>query len=428
MTIARPGSGASGPHSRAGGRSIVRSAVTDSERAAVPDSERVAEARARAQERLHRQRGTLRPLGWAVLFVVVLGSANSHPVPGLHGKALAVTVALCAFAVMLLIAVRDGFPERSVELQTVVIAVMGAAGVAIAGLQPKGASEVAAGVAVFVAITRLPFNAGVAIAGAVTVALGAVTAAAGSSSSAVAAGTLVTVLVGVVAQFLKQSRESQDRTEILLAQLEDARDEQARAAAIAERGRIASELHDVLAHSLSGAAIQLQGARKLAEREHAQPPLSDAIDRASGLVKAGLANARQAVGTLRGDALPTLAQLPALIDSYRADMNLDVTLRIEGDVRILPADPSLALYRGAQEALTNVARYAPSACTTVTVRYEPDRTKLAVDNGASATPPREGMGGGHGLEGLRERIEQAGGTISAGATPEGWQVEIEVPG
>jgi signal transduction histidine kinase len=295
---------------------------------------------------LHRQRGTLRPLGWAVLLVVVLGSANSHPVPGLHGKALAVMLALCVFALTLVVAVRDGFPERSVELQTVVIAVMGAAGVAIAGLQPKGATEVAAGVAVFMAITRLPFNAGVAIGVAVTVALGAVTAAAGSSSSAVAAGTLVTVLLGVVAQFLKQSRESQDQTVILLAQLEDARDEQARAAAIAERGRIASELHDVLAHSLSGAAIQLQGARKLAEREHAQPPLSDAIDRASELVKAGLANARQAVGTLRGDALPTLAQLPALIDSYKADMNLDVTLRIEGDARRLPADPSLALYRG----------------------------------------------------------------------------------
>ena len=95
--------------------------------------------------------------------MVVLGSANSHPVPGLHGKALAVTLALCVFAATLLIAVRDGFPERSVELQTAVIAVMGAAGVAIAGLQLKGATEVAAGVAVFMAITRLPFNAGVAI-------------------------------------------------------------------------------------------------------------------------------------------------------------------------------------------------------------------------------------------------------------------------
>ena len=360
--------------------------------------------------------------------MVVLASANSQPVPGLHGKALAVTLALCVFVAMLLIAIRDGFPERSLELQTAVIAVMGAAGVAIAGLQIKGATEVAAGVAVFIAITRLPFNAGVAIAGAVTVALGAVTAIAGSSSSAVAAGILVTVLLGVVAQFLKQSRESQTQTEILLAQLEDARDEQARAAAIAERGRIASELHDVLAHSLSGAAIQLQGARKLADREHATPRLSDAINRASELVKSGLANARQAVGALRGDALPTLAQLPALIDSYKTDMNLDVTLRIEGDARTLPADPGLALYRGAQEALTNVARYAPSACTTVTVRYEPDHTRLSVDNGASATGPRPGMGGGHGLEGLRERIERAGGTISAGPTTEGWRVEIEVPG
>ena len=401
--------------------------MTGSQQAAAPESERVAEARARADERLHRQRGTLRPLGWAVLLVVVLGSANSHPVPGLHGKGLAVTLALLVFAVTLVVAVRDGFPERSVELQAVVIAVMGGAGVAIAGLQLEGATEIAAGVAVFMAITRLPFSAGVAIGGGVTIALGVVTAAAGGSSSAVAAGMLVTVLIGVIAQFLKQSRESQDQTEILLAQLEDARDEQARAAALAERGRIASELHDVLAHALSGAAIQLQGARKLAEREHAQPPLSDAIDRASDLVKDGLANARQAVGTLRGDPLPTVAQLPSLIESYQADMNLDLTLRIEGEPRTLPVDPSLALYRGAQEALTNVARYAPSACTTVTLRYERDRTTLLVDNGLSATPAREGMGGGRGLEGLRERIERANGSLSAGPTADGWRVEIEVP-
>jgi signal transduction histidine kinase len=381
----------------------------------------------RTRERLRRQRQTLRPLGWAVMLVVVLGSANSDPVPGLHGKGLAVTLALCLFAVTLVIGIRDDFPERSVELQTAVIAAMGAAGVAIAGLQIKGATEVAAGVAVFMAITRLPFKAGIAMGGAVTLAVGIVTAIAGSSSSGVAAGTLVTVLLGVVAQFLKQSRASQDRTELLLAQLEDARDEQARAAAITERGRIASELHDVLAHSLSGAAIQLQGARKLADREHATPRLSDAIDRASELVKGGLVNARQAVGALRGDALTTVAQLPSLIDSYKADMNLDVTLRIEGEARTLPADPSRALYRGAQEALTNVARYAPSACTTVTVRYERHCTKLSVDNGVSATPPRHGMGGGHGLEGLRDRVERAGGTMSAGPTTEGWRVEIEVP-
>jgi len=327
-----------------------------------------------------------------------------------------------------LITIRESFPERSLGLQAAVIAIMGAAGAAIGGLQLEGASGIAAGVAVFLAITRLPIKAGVALAGAITVALALVTAIAGSSSSAVAAEVLVTVLLGVVAEFLKRSRESQDETELLMAELEDARDEQARAAAIAERGRIAGELHDVLAHSLSGAAIQLQGARKLADREHATPRLSDAIDRASELVKAGLGNARQAVGALRGEPLPTLAQLPSLIDSYKADMNLDVTLRIEGSARTLPADPSLALYRGAQEALTNVARYAPSACTTVTVRYEHESTTLSVDNGFSAIPAREGMGGGRGLEGLRERVERAGGTMSAGPTTEGWRVEIEVPG
>ncbi len=369
----------------------------------------------------------LRPLGWAVILVVVLGSVNSHPIPGLHGTALAVALMLCIFAAMLLITVRDSFPERHLVLQAAVIAVMGAAGVAIAGLQIKGAAGVAAGVAVFMALTRLPFRIGVAIGGAVTVALAIVTAVAGSSSSAVAAEILVSILLGVVALFLKRARESQDHTEILLAQLQDARDEQARAAAIAERGRIASELHDVLAHSLSGAAIQLQGARKLADSDHAAPPLSDAIDRASELVKAGLANARQAVGALRGQALPAVSQLPELIDSYKADMNLNVALRIEGQERTLPADSSLALYRGAQEALTNVARYAPSARTTVTMRYEPDRTKLSVDNGASDAPRRQGMGGGRGLEGLRERIERAGGTMSAGPTEHGWRVEIEVP-
>jgi signal transduction histidine kinase len=424
---------------RAGSRSIVRTAVTGSQRASadesertdgserVQQSERVGEARARAGERLRRQRRTLRPLGWVVIVIVVLGSANSDPAPGLHGKALVVTLALCVFAATLLIAIQDCFLERSLELQAAVIALMGAAGIAIAGLQLKGATEVAAGVAVFVAITRLPFNLGVAIGGAVSVALGVVTAIAGSSSSAVAAVMLVTVLLGVVAQFLKRSRESEDRTEMLLAQLQDARDEQARVAAVAERGRIAGELHDVLAHSLSGAAIQLQGARKLADRESAPPALRDAIDRASELVKSGLASAREAVATLRGDPLPTVAELPSLIDSCKRDMNLDVTLRIEGEARTLPADPSLALYRGAQEALTNVARYAPGASTDVVLRYEHDRAKLSIDNGASTIPPREGLGGGRGLEGLRERIERVGGAMSAGPAAEGWHVEIEVP-
>jgi len=119
---------------------------------------------------------------------------------------------------------------------------------------------------------------------------------------------------------MKQARDSQERTELLLAQLEDARDEQARAAAVAERSRIAGELHDVLAHSLSGAAIQLQGARLLAEREHAERKIQSAIERASELVKDGLASARQAVGALRGDELPNVAQLDVDLSHCRPQL------------------------------------------------------------------------------------------------------------
>ena len=192
---------------------------------------------------------------------------------------------------------------------------------------------------------------------------------AGGSAAAVLAATLLCALLALTAYFIKQARASQDTTELLLAQLEDAREEQLRAAAVTERGRIAGELHDVLAHSLSGAAIQLQGARKLAERDQASPQVRAAIERAGELVRDGLANARQAVGALRGEELPSVAQLESLVTTFRNDTNTDVTLTIEGSARPLPAEASLALYRGAQEALTNIARYAPGATTTVVLRY-----------------------------------------------------------
>jgi signal transduction histidine kinase len=280
-----------------------------------------------------------------------------------------VTLALCAFAGTLAPAIRARFAEHGYGFQAAVISAMGAAGVALAALQPHGATGLAGGAAVWMAVARLPLALGIALGAGITVALDVAAALSGSSSAAVLATTLLSALLGLVAYFLKQARASQDRTELLLAELEDAREEQTRAAAIAERGRIATELHDVLAHSLSGAAIQLQGARKLAEREHASPQMGAAIDRASQLVKDGLANARQAVGALRGEELPSIAQLESLIASFRDDMDVEVTLSIEGSARTLPADASLALYRGAQEALTNVATRParrPASCSATT--------------------------------------------------------------
>jgi signal transduction histidine kinase len=396
----------------------------------------VSEARSRAERRLRRQRGTLRPLGWAVIVVVAVGTLNVRPAPGLHGRGLWVTLALCVFIASLAIAIRDRFPELGYAMQGAVISATGAAGLALTALQPKGATGLAGGAAVWMAVARLPLVAAIVLAAVITTALDVAAALSGSSSAAVLATTLLCALLGLMAYFMKQARESQARTELLLAQLQDAREEQTRAAAIAERGRIAGELHDVLAHSLSGLAIQLQGARKLAGREAVSEPLRAAIQRSAELTRAGLADARQAVSALRGERLPSLDQLGALVEDFRRDTGADATLRVDGTSRPLPAEASLALFRGAQEALTNITRYAPGATTAVTVSYQADRTLVSIEDhvcstGAGSGTDRPGLladaGGGHGLTAMRERAQRAGGTARAGPTADGWLVELEVP-
>jgi signal transduction histidine kinase len=394
------------------------------------ESAREVEAHGRADRRLRRQRDTLRPLGLVVIAAVVIGALNGHPAPGGHGEALGVATALVVFAASLALAVRGGFVARPVFVQAAVIVAMGAAGVALAALQPRGATELAGGAAVWLAVARLPLLLGAGLAAGMTAGLVLAEALSGGSAAAIFAATLLCALLALVAYFIKQARASQDTTELLLAQLEDAREEQLKAAAVTERGRIASELHDVLAHSLSGAAIQLQGARKLVEREQTSPQVRAAVERASELVRDGLTNARQAVGALRGEELPSVAQLESLVATFRSDTNTDVTLTIEGSSRPLPAEASLALYRGAQEALTNIARYAPGATIKVVLRYRSDHTSLTVEDRLKQPTDAAGLadvGGGNGLAGLRARLERAGGSMQAGPTETGWRVELEVP-
>jgi signal transduction histidine kinase len=407
--------------------------VIDGSEVSGGESGRLVAARERATQRVRGQRDTLRPLGWAAILLVAAGAAGTNPQPGLHGKGLGVTLALCVFAGALALAISARFPERAVSLQSAVIAAMGAAGVALVALQPQGAAGLAGGAAVWMALVALPLRLGLPLGAVMAVVLDATSAVAGSSPGALLANTLQLALLGLIGYFMKQARESQQRTELLLAQLEDAREGQLRAAALEERGRIAGELHDVLAHSLSGAAIQLQAARKLAERERVGPPIRSAIDRAGELVRDGLASARQAVGALRGAEMPGITQLESLVTSFRDDLNIDATLSVEGQPRTLPADASLALYRGAQEALTNVARYAPGATTAVVLRYGPNDTALSVEDwvpwASESTLPEglPGVGGGQGLAGLRKRVDRVGGSVQAGATDSGWRVEVVVP-
>jgi signal transduction histidine kinase len=287
------------------------------------------------------------------------------------------------------------------------------------------------------AMTRLQLALGVVVGVAITAGQDIAALRGGATAAAVLAATLLNALLGLVAYVVRAARAAQDRTELLLAQLADARDEQTRAAALAERSRIAAELHDVLAHCLSGAAIQLQGARVLADREPTSARVREAVQRASDLVNDGLANARAAVGALRGEPLPGIADLESLVAGFRRDLLVPASLTVQGRPRQLAAETDLLLYRAAQEALTNIARYAPGAPTTVSLSYHGGRVRLSVENRPRDPAPAHDVlpaphalttvGGGHGLAGLRERLELAGGTMHAGPHRDGWQVDVEVP-
>jgi signal transduction histidine kinase len=404
-----------------------------------PASARVAEARSRARERGDAQRRALRPLGLVFIAVVVTASfqVRLDPAPGLTGVGLGISIVLVVYAASVLTAISVRWARRGPAAQAAAAGLIGGCGVALAVLQRHGPVEIAPSMGVWIAAVRLPAAPAAAVSGAITAALAvAVGLTEHPAVPSAITATLVCLLLAVIGQFIRRSRESQDRTELLMAQLQDAREAEAKAAALAERTRIAGELHDVLAHSLSALAIQLQGARKLAAREQVSDGLQATIERSAELTKAGLADARQAVGALRGDRLPTLDQLSALVEDFRRDTGADATLRIDGTSRALPAEASLALFRGAQEALTNISRYAPGAAASVIVSYQPGRTVVTVEDRVRTQQAAAGKvkvallaeaGGGHGLAAMAERAQRAGGTARAGPTADGWLVELEVP-
>jgi signal transduction histidine kinase len=199
------------------------------------------------------------------------------------------------------------------------------------------------------------------------------------------------------------------------------------AAALGERQRLARELHDVLAHTLSGLAVQLEGARLLAERTGADPRLAQQVTHAQRLACDGMTSAKRAVATLRGEELPGPAHLPALIEQTRL-AGLPVTYTVTGDPRPLPGESGLAVYRMVQEALTNTAKYAGrGASATVTLTWT-DTALTAEVTDAGGDRTHAGLpSGGYGLAGLGERAALAGGRLDAGPTADGWRVTLAMP-
>jgi signal transduction histidine kinase len=308
------------------------------------------------------------------------------------------------------------------------LAVFGASAVAIAVFQPNGVSELAGSAVVLTAGFALsPLFAaavGAAVAAGVGVALGL---AGGAGAASIAASTLLCAVLGVTGALLRRYRLSQEATELLLAQLEEARDDQARAAAVEERATIARDLHDVLAHSLSGLSIQLEMVRKLSGKADVPAELRDAIDCAADLAKQGLTGARDAVGALRRDDRLGVDQLPELVEHFRREFGLAVDYTVEGNPRPVAPGLGLVLYRVTGEALTNVARHAAGASACVELCYYAAGVRLAVidDGGEQSALATEGSGWG--LAGVRERIKRLGGDLTAGPSGPGWSVVVSAP-
>lgn len=224
---------------------------------------------------------------------------------------------------------------------------------------------------------------------------------------------------------LRRLREEQERTRKALDELRVSREAQVEAARVAERVRLAREIHDVLGHTLSALAVQLEGARLLLETRPADPGAAEWVARAHGLARDGLEEARRAIGALRGDDLPGPDLLPRLVTEFERDSGADVRLAVEGEPVALAPEARLAIYRTAQEALTNVRRHARASHVDVRLVYQADGVELTVENDGGA---RQGSRTrGYGLTGMRERAELLGGRLEVGPTAQGFCVRLWVP-
>jgi signal transduction histidine kinase len=388
--------------------------------------DRVRAAQAEALRRFRHEGRQLAPLRFWVVGIVVLVAATSQPTIGLSGRHLALGVALVVFIVEML-----GWPifrSSGVVGRVAELAVMGASAVAIVVLQPNGVSELPGSAVVFTAGVALSPPFAFAVGGAVTLGVAVALASVGGASDASIAGSaLLCAVLGITGGLLRRYRLSQERAELLIAQLEEARDDQARAAAAEERASIARDLHDILAHSLSGLSIQLEVARKVAANLAVPAALRDPIEGAAGLAKQGLLEARAAVGALRRDDELGLDRLPELVDQLRRDLNLEVSYATSGVPRAVAAELGLALYRVVGEALTNVARHATGAITRVELSFGASEVRLTVTDDGGKPSELSAKGSGWGLSGVRERIKRLGGDLVAGPAGSGWSVVVTVP-
>jgi signal transduction histidine kinase len=222
------------------------------------------------------------------------------------------------------------------------------------------------------------------------------------------------------------ARARRDRIALLEERARRLAESQA-AAAAGERERIARDVHDILAHSMSLVVVQAEAGPVVVRSD---PDRAEAaFDNIAAAGREALAQLRRTLGVLRSgepsrEPQPELAGLSGLAERGR-QAGLEVSLTERGQARPMPAEAQIAAYRMVQESLTNTIRHAGATQVRISLDWDSDELRLAVtDNGSGAGNSGDGSGAGnggdgHGLIGMRERIAACGGRLSTGPGPDG---------
>jgi signal transduction histidine kinase len=219
------------------------------------------------------------------------------------------------------------------------------------------------------------------------------------------------------------------RYRLLVHELEDTRERLAEQAVGAERRRLATEIHDLVGHSLTIVMLYLTGARRRVRDDPVEAEAS--LLEAEEIGRRCLAEIRQNIAVLRGDErgpgsvpTPTAQDVPGLV-AEACSAGTDVALRVDGDLDEIEPILGLAIFRVVQESLANASTHAAGGRVDVSVAVCAETTSVAVvDTGGR---PASGRSPGVGLIGMRERVESLGGTFEAGPIDRGWKVLAVLP-
>jgi signal transduction histidine kinase len=378
---------------------------------------------------------TARPTGrdWAVAVGLTLLSGVA---PRVAGPAEPESVAAWIGLVGLGLVAAQGLPLAWRRIRPVVVAAVVVAASAGYGLLVVPAPPYAGWVALFAVAAHVPgFRRAMVSAGVVAAALaGGVVAAAvvhPEGRNELLVLLLVTLIVALAGGLTRAERDRMSALRERAASLEREQDAVRGQAVLEERLRIARDLHDLVGHGLAAIAVQ-SGTARVALGAGDLDAVRTALGHVEATSRSAMREMRAAVGMLREQSplkgAPDLDGLPALLEQAgRAGVR--VALNRVGDLGQVPPAVSKCAYRVVQEALTNVIRHAPGATATVCLEARAGWLHVEVTDRGGTGAGTGSASGGHGLVGMRERVEMLHGTVQAGPLDDdsGWTVQATLP-